>query len=81
MTDPVLQQKKEETNMENRKIDIPVPELSDETLDQAAGGGNYFTDPYAKRCSRCSGRLTTDEEIRTGVCSFCKNDGLVPARP
>ena len=68
--------------MENKKIENPIPELEDEALDQAAGGGgNYLTDPYEKRCSRCSRRLTTDEEKRTGVCSYCRDDGIVPGRP
>ena len=66
--------------MENKKIENPIPELEDEALDQAAGGG-YYTDPYEKKCSRCSRRLITDEEKRTGVCSYCRDDGIVPGRP
>ncbi len=62
--------------MENKKIDNLIPTLSDEALDQATGGG-YFTDPYEKKCSRCSRKLETDEEKSTGVCRYCKNDGIV----
>ena len=68
--------------MENKKTDHLIPELSDEALDLASGGGgNFFTDPYEKRCSRCSRRLTTDKEKSTGVCRYCENDGIERARP
>ncbi len=64
--------------MEDKKIENPIPELEDEALDQASGGGgNYFTDPYEKRCSRCLRRLTTDREKSTGVCCYCENDGII----
>lgn len=66
--------------MENKEKNIPIPELSEEVLDRASGGG-WYTDPYEKKCRFCSGRLTTDEEKRTGVCRNCSNDGLVPGRP
>ena len=64
--------------MEDKKIENLIPELSDEALDLASGGGgNYYTDPYEKMCSHCSRRLTTDEEKRTGVCSYCWDDRIV----
>lgn len=68
--------------MENKKTENLIPELADEALDRASGGGgNYFTNPYEKKCSRCAGRLVTDEEKRTGTCSNCRNDRIVPGRP
>lgn len=68
--------------MENKKTEKTTSELADEALDRVSGGGgNYYTDPYEKRCSLCSRRLTTDEEKRTGVCSNCRNGGIVPGRP
>ena len=68
--------------MENRKTENTSPELADEELDRASGGGgNFFADPYEKKCSLCSGRLITDEEKRASVCRNCRNGGIVPGRP
>ena len=66
--------------MKEEKIENLIPELADEALEQAAGGG-YFSDPMRRRCAKCPNALVTEEDLRTGLCKTCRDDGIIGGRP
>ncbi len=55
--------------MEDKKIENLIPELSDEALDQAAGGQSRYS-PGRPQCSVCFAVLTTEEELKASRCAY-----------
>ena len=61
--------------MEKEKIENQIPEIEDETLDQATGGRGIYPNPYStiQYCSKCrKNKLYSSVEQETGICSDCR---------